>query len=434
MTETPESRRPTDRADAGGPRAAGVALRVGAALSVAACACALALHAFPASPVAGWAAGPAPAGLGASDLIVVLLAAAAALGLVAFGRDLPRVPTARAADEPSGATDAERELRAELDRAEAARERLLSGISRDLRTPMNGIVGNGDLLLAGELPVAERRYAEALMGSARDTLAVIDALLAPATAAFPEPEPTVARDAAVEGPVARPAEGSARSAPPRGTRSRSVAHARTADGPDDRADGRTASASPPEPPLPAAPVAHVLIVEDNPVNQVVARGLLENLGCTVRIAADGHEAVSAAGERPFDMILMDCQMPRMDGYRATAAIRAHEGPNRGTPIVALTANAMAGDRQRCLDAGMDDYLAKPVWSEDLEDRVRRWVPGPGDAARPAGSDEGASEAGARSVDDVLDDLAARSAQTSGRGDTGRPAGSAPDGVDLPRAA
>jgi len=116
----------------------------------------------------------------------------------------------------------------------------------------------------------------------------------------------------------------------------------------------------------------VLIVEDNAVNQLVAIGLLENLGCEVVAVANGAEAVDALDEgHPYDVVLMDCRMPRLDGFDATRAIRARESTAR-VPIIALTASALQGERDRCLEAGMDDFLTKPVDPVQLAEAVLRW--------------------------------------------------------------
>jgi two-component system sensor histidine kinase/response regulator len=111
------------------------------------------------------------------------------------------------------------------------------------------------------------------------------------------------------------------------------------------------------------------------MNQLVARALIEGLGYHVDVASNGEEAVAAAGRTRYDAILMDCLMPVMDGYEATARIRRAEGAARHTTIVALTALAMAGDRQKCLSAGMDDYLPKPLDPAALAVVLRRWVSG-----------------------------------------------------------
>ncbi|MEK7361624.1 MAG: ATP-binding protein [Pseudomonadota bacterium] len=111
----------------------------------------------------------------------------------------------------------------------------------------------------------------------------------------------------------------------------------------------------------------VLVVEDNPVNQLVVARMLTKEGCVAQVAADGRQALEALRNARYDIVLMDCQMPVMDGYEASRRIRAGDAgtENAGIPIIALTANAMQGDREQCLAAGMNDYLAKPVMLADL---------------------------------------------------------------------
>jgi PAS domain S-box-containing protein len=117
----------------------------------------------------------------------------------------------------------------------------------------------------------------------------------------------------------------------------------------------------------------ILVVEDNAINQLVLQTMLSNLGHHVELAENGGEAVGLVEEHTYDVILMDCQMPVMDGYAATAAIRTLPGDAGRTPIVALTASAMPADKQRCLDAGMDDYLSKPVNQSDLVTTMTRVI-------------------------------------------------------------
>ncbi len=123
-------------------------------------------------------------------------------------------------------------------------------------------------------------------------------------------------------------------------------------------------------------MGRVLVVEDNPVNQAVVKKMLEKSGLSPVTANDGVEALEVIEQETFDIVLMDCQMPRMDGYQATEMIRKREQKDglSPLPIIAMTANAMAGDRERCLDAGMNDYLAKPVKPAVLETMLRQWLP------------------------------------------------------------
>ncbi|MEA9481366.1 response regulator [Xanthomonas campestris] len=180
-----------------------------------------------------------------------------------------------------------------------------------------------------------------------------------------------------------------------------------------------ASAMIPEP-LPP-PVAHardvrILLVEDNPVNLLVAQKLLGVLGFEADTATDGEAALSSMESTRYDMVFMDCQMPVLDGYAATRRWRAMETESGGRPIpiVAMTANAMAGDRERCLAAGMDDYLSKPVAREQLDACLQRWLPrqallpGPSTGAPSADAESAASAAQARALpileSGVIDEL------------------------------
>jgi len=118
----------------------------------------------------------------------------------------------------------------------------------------------------------------------------------------------------------------------------------------------------------------ILVVEDNPINQKILVRLLERRGLTVDTVSNGRDAVGMVLNKHYSIVFMDCQMPEMDGYQATGEIRSHEGQRARprTPIVAMTANAMAGDRELCLRAGMDDYLSKPLTMPELEGVLSNW--------------------------------------------------------------
>jgi CheY-like chemotaxis protein len=135
----------------------------------------------------------------------------------------------------------------------------------------------------------------------------------------------------------------------------------------------------------------VLLVEDNPVNQALGVAMLNSLGCRTDVVEDGRQALAAFAAGSYDIIMMDCQMPVMDGYEATRAIRREETALGGRrpghiPIIAFTAHAMEGDRETCLEAGMDDYLSKPYKLHELHNVLSRWL-----ASGRQGKEDGGAE-------------------------------------------
>jgi CheY-like chemotaxis protein len=119
-------------------------------------------------------------------------------------------------------------------------------------------------------------------------------------------------------------------------------------------------------------IKRVLVAEDNPVNQLVAKKMLERIGYRADVAANGKEAVDAVSRAPYDVVFMDCQMPEMDGYEATRHIRKLQGSAGKTLVIAMTANALLGDREKCIASGMDDYLFKPVTQVALGKVLEKW--------------------------------------------------------------
>jgi len=124
---------------------------------------------------------------------------------------------------------------------------------------------------------------------------------------------------------------------------------------------------------PRAVWARVLVVEDNAVNQKVAKRLLEKMGCHVDLAANGKEALEMFERMPFDGIFMDCQMPEMDGFEATRVIRGRQGKGPRIPVIAMSAGVLDAERERCVTAGMDDFIPKPVVAATLRKAVERWI-------------------------------------------------------------
>jgi len=162
----------------------------------------------------------------------------------------------------------------------------------------------------------------------------------------------------------------------------------------------------------------LLVVDDNETNQMVAVRILRNLGYAADVAANGREAIDAVARIHYSLVFMDCQMPEMDGYEATRAIRCAEAASdRHTPIVAMTANAMKGDRERCLEAGMDDYVAKPVRKEDLGRVLTRWLGAADEEDGAADENRGAADENHGAPETALDGAAWEQLRAAGGDDS-----------------
>jgi CheY-like chemotaxis protein/HPt (histidine-containing phosphotransfer) domain-containing protein len=148
-------------------------------------------------------------------------------------------------------------------------------------------------------------------------------------------------------------------------------------------------------------VPQVLIVEDNPSNQMVATAMLQSIGCRTDVAANGKDAVAMVGQFSYDIVFMDCYMPIMDGFEATAEIRRLETEKKHTIIIALTANAIKGTPEKCLSSGMNDYLSKPIRSHELQKMLDRWIPPDRNRPRPERGDSGNAD-GEAPADNVFD--------------------------------
>jgi CheY-like chemotaxis protein len=212
--------------------------------------------------------------------------------------------------------------KAPLDSAEALE--LLRRLSHDLRTPMTNVLGSTELLLESELDTSQRLAAENVHRSGRELLDVVDRLLA----------------AHQIGKSAPPSSGEFKAAP------------------------RLSA---------ALSGRRVLLAEDNAFNQALIEHVLEPMGCQVDKAGSGTEAVRAFRPGRYDLVLMDCQMPEMDGLAATRQIRRIEAGQSRVPVIAVTAGTVSGARRACLEAGMDDFLAKPFSLGRLRKKVLEWL-------------------------------------------------------------
>ena len=212
--------------------------------------------------------------------------------------------------------------KAQVEAANHAKSAFLAAMSHDLSTPLNGILGMNDLLIGTELTNRQRQFVDASRPSS-----LCDALMS-----------TLAVTS-----VGVPQHGS---------------------------DGSRA-------PMPTQLTGHVLVAEDNRINQMYVTELLKHCGCTCDVVANGDEVLEAIQRGSYDLLLLDCQMPEMDGFTAAREIRRRVSARELTPsipIIALTANALKGDRERCLEAGMDDYLTKPLEVHQLRSKLEQYLP------------------------------------------------------------
>jgi CheY-like chemotaxis protein len=275
--------------------------------------------------------------LGLAALGSAELAAAAAGDSVAFPASQWLLVAALVVAIVAGGKALRELLRA---RRVAEREQLeaLTKLGQRIRTPLNGVVGMSQLLLSSPLDPEQREYVRTIRSSADALVAIVDEMSNLATL--------------------RPGSPIA---------ARSDARRDTADG------GSTVAAG--EPARQRPHYGRVLVAEDNAVNQRVVMLLLKRLGYSSDAVGDGRAAIAALREKAYDLVLMDCQMPELDGWAATRLIRdpANGALDPSIPIVALTANATAEDREQALAAGMNDYLLKPIDFEQFESTLQRWL-------------------------------------------------------------
>jgi CheY-like chemotaxis protein len=161
-------------------------------------------------------------------------------------------------------------------------------------------------------------------------------------------------------------------------------------------------------PVPGTRPLRILLAEDNKVNQLLAVSLLTKAGHRVDVAGNGLEALAALKARPYEIVLMDMQMPEMDGLKATRAIRTLAGPAAEVPIIAMTANALKGDRERCLAAGMNDYVSKPIERDTLLQKIAFWTnsEAPASASRAQPSRVEVSAEAIEALQSLINDLEA----------------------------
>jgi CheY-like chemotaxis protein len=269
--------------------------------------------------------------------------------------------------------------------------RFLIRLSHEMRTPLNSILGVAQMMLETGLTAAEKDFAETVAESAQALASIAEAIanfsghLESQQAGFQESPGGLSENESA-GSLAPSSNGDdlravALPAGPSSQRAGDVAAKNYGDG-NRLFQKKTRSFSTRVPPA-TAKLVRILVAEDHPLNQRVMLRMLARLGYAADAVSNGNEAVAALARNPYDIVLMDCQMPELDGYEATRQIRSGGGRFQTTPIIAVTANAMDGDREKCFASGMSDYISKPVLAHALATTLEKWIlpaPDPTDAA------------------------------------------------------
>ena len=254
----------------------------------------------------------------------------------------------------------------------------LAQLSHEMRTPLSSILGVSQMMLEGDLTDAQKEYVEMVAESAHALASAADAIV-DFTQCIGLQKPELHDFLIKLNRNGGPPHDGASNRNGRNASTHAANPARGVDGilvkypqPNPAAFNPAANFSTRVPPE-TAKLIRILVAEDHPVNQRVILRMLARLGYSADAVNNGAEAVAALTHSPYDIVLMDCQMPELDGYAATRMIRTGGGRFQSTPIIAVTANAMEGDREKCLASGMSDYMSKPILAQTLATTLEKWI-------------------------------------------------------------
>jgi len=257
--------------------------------------------------------------------------------------------------------------------------KFLAELSREMRTPLTSVLGAVEMLLDTNLSDSHKEFAQTVAESATALASMVDAIAAfssylashpaqlPAHPIAPNENAPRGRDGTTHG------NGSNAIASSPGASSREPQLSKTIAGGNRFGPLEASTNFKTRVPQDTARLIRILVAEDHPMNQRVMLRMLARLGYMADAVSNGVEAVAALVRNPYDIVLMDCQMPELDGYQATRQIRSNGGRFQSTPIIAVTANAMDGDREKCFASGMSDYISKPVRANTLATTLEKWI-------------------------------------------------------------